>query len=219
MSDAMQSSEVAEIEGNPMFVDEDDMIKKRAFTIPPEKLIYLAKRFLVSGGGFGGDPNLLSEDFKFVGPVVGPLSKEGFLQAIGSVDIKKGFPDFDPQFHNFQVDPFEGNRVWYIARGRGTNTGPLPPFALEATGTGKSVVNPPQACSLSFNEKGLVTKYTIGYVIDRDVGNTGGLGGLYGILQAIGRPLPFPEAQPWQMSPQYKLFQMFAEFASIAGKR
>jgi len=39
------------------------------------------------------------------------------------------------------------------------------------------------------------------------VGNTGGLGGLYGVLYAIGRPLPFPEAQPWKKSPQYALFQ------------
>ena len=44
-------------------------------------------------------------------------------------------------------------------------------------------------------------------MIDRDVGNTGGLGGLYGVLYAIGKPLPFPEAQPWQISRRYQLFQ------------
>ena len=31
------------------------------------------------------------------------------------------------------------------------------------------------------------------YVMDRDIGTTGGLGGLYGVLHAIGRGLPFPE--------------------------
>ena len=129
---------------------------------------------------------------------VGPLGKDEFLNAIGSVDMETAFPDFQGEFYNFQVDPFEGNRVWYVARGRGTNTGPLLPFARVPTG--KSLVNPPQACSLTFDESGLVTKYTIGYIMDRSVGNTGGLGGLYGVLYAIGKPLPFPEARPWKMS-------------------
>lgn len=131
--------------------------------------------------------------------------KAEFVKAISSVDIVTGFPDFTGEFYGFSVDPLEGDRVWYTARGRGTNTGPLPPFAAEATG--RSLVNPPQACSLTFDASGFVTKYTIGYVMDRDVGNTGGLGGLYGIMYAIGKPLPFPEAQPWKISWQYNLFQ------------
>ena len=68
-----------------------------------------------------------------------------------------------------------------MAGGRGTNTGPLPPFAPIATG--KSLVNPPQACSLTFDEQGKVIKYTIGYVIDRDVGNTGGAPGRVGEMR------------------------------------
>lgn len=108
------------------------------------------------------------------------------------MDISGAFPDFKPEFYGFHVDPLQPNRVWYVAKGEGTNTGPLPPFA--STATNKKVVNPPQMCSLTFDElTGLVTKYTIGYVVDREVGNTGGLGGLYGLLYAIGRGLPFPE--------------------------
>jgi len=37
------------------------------------------------------------------------------------------------------------------------------------------------------HDTGLITKYTIGYVTDRNVGNTGGLGGLYGIVFALGK--------------------------------
>ena len=69
--------------------------------------------------------------------------KTEFVKAISSVDIVTGFPDFTGEFYGFSVDPLEGDRVWYTARGRGTNTGPLPPFAAEATG--RSLVNPPQA--------------------------------------------------------------------------
>ena len=195
-----------------MFVDEAGMLASAAFAISPDELIEKTKTFLASRGGFGADPALMADSFQFAGPVVGPLSKEAFVSAIGSVDIKGGFPDFQGEFYGFHVDPFEANRVWYTARGRGTNTGPLPPFA--PTATGREVVNPPQACSLTFNEDGLVTKYTIGYVMDRHVGNTGGLGGLYGIMYAIGKPLPFPEARPWKMSKRYRLFNALGNFLS-----
>ncbi|KAL7532037.1 hypothetical protein ACHAWF_003993 [Thalassiosira exigua] len=175
---------------------------------PPEELIYIAKKFLKTSNGLGGDPDMLHPKFRFEGPVVGPLSKDAFVKAIGSVDFAEAFPNWTPQFYGFHVDPLEEgqDRVWYTARGYGANEGPLPPFAPVATGT--RVVNPPQVCSLTIDhETGLVTRYTIGYVVDRSVGNTGGLGGLYGILYALGRPLPFPEAQPWKKSWQYDLFQ------------
>jgi hypothetical protein len=202
---------------NAIFVDEEAMLAKANFPLPPEKLISLAKGFLASRGGFGADPDLMADNFEFAGPVVGPLSKAAFVSAISSVDIDKGFPDFNPEFYGFRVDPFEGNRVWYTARGRGTNTGPLPPFANEPTG--RSLVNPPQACSLTFDENGLATKYTIGYVTDRAVGNTGGLGGLYGIMYAIGKPLPFPEAHPWRMSKRYRAFNALGNLvAKLANK-
>lgn len=205
-----------EAEASSIFIDESAALEAAGFALPPDDLIQLAKRFLVSRGGFGADAELLSEEFQFVGPVVGPLSKSAFLDAIGQVDVQAGFPDFNPQFYGFQVDPLEGNRVWYVARGTGTNTGAFPPFATSPTG--KTLVNPPQACSLTFDARGFVTKYTIGVVMDRQVGNTGGLGGLYGILYAIGKPLPFPEAQPWQMSKRYQLFQAFGNLVARLGK-
>jgi hypothetical protein len=45
--------------------------------------------------------------------------------------------------------------------------------------TGTEVVCPPQTLSLTFNEAGKVVKYTGGYVMDKTVGNSGGLGGEY----------------------------------------
>ena len=46
---------------------------------------------------------------------------------------------------------------------------------------------------MRFNERGECTQLTVGYVMDKQLGNTGGLGGVYGILYAIGYGLPFPE--------------------------
>ena len=194
---------------SPMFINESEELSKRpASALSQQEMILISKRFLVSSGGLGGDPAMLSQSFTFEGPVVGPLGKEEFVKAIGSVDFNAAFPDFTSEFYGFHVDPFEGNRVWYTARGKGKNTGALIPFVPEKSGTGKMVVNPPQVCSLTIDHStGLISKYTIGYVVDRTVGNTGGLGGLYGILYALGRPLPFPEANPWKKSMQYNLFQ------------
>mmetsp|Transcript_2041 Transcript_2041/g.4807 ORF Transcript_2041/g.4807 Transcript_2041/m.4807 type:complete len:257 (+) Transcript_2041:100-870(+) len=195
----------ADILNDPMFIQPQSDKSS-------EELINIAKRFLFTSKGLGGDPDMLASSFQFEGPVVGPLSKDAFVTAIGSVDFDTAFPNWTPQFYGFFVDPLEveeegsSNRVWYTAKGYGRNDGPLLPFAPEATG--KMVENPPQVCSLTIDkESGLITRYTIGYVTDRSVGNTGGLGGLYGILYALGKPLPFPEAQPWKMSWQYSFFQ------------
>merc|ERR1712196_247533 len=88
-------------------------------------------------------PELLAEDFQFVGPVVGPLPKANFLKALVSFDIASAFPDANPEFHHFRVDPFDPRRVWTTARGYGTNTGKSS-NALLSTPTGKKYVNPPQ---------------------------------------------------------------------------
>ena len=199
----------AEVISDPMFIE--------PVTAPPSgidnskspgELITIAKRFLLTSKGLGGDPDMLAETFQFEGPVVGPLSKEAFVKAIGSVDFDTAFPNWTPEFYGFHIDPTEElqNRVWYTAKGYGKNEGPLLPFAPEATGI--TVENPPQVCSITIDhESGLITKYTIGYVTERTIGNTGGLGGLYGILYALGKPLPFPEANPWKQSWQYAFFQ------------
>jgi hypothetical protein len=42
--------------------------------------------------------------------------------------------------------------------------------------------------------------------MDKRIGNTGGVGGIFGIFYAIGYGLPFPEAKPWKMSKRYRIF-------------
>jgi len=200
----VSESELEVIEASSMFINLPE--NTSADVLPPKTLINIAKRFLLRSKGIGGDAELLSDAFVFEGPVVGPFGKQTFLDAIAQVDFDLGFPDWKGEFYNFQVDVFEPERVWYLAKGEGTNTGPFPTKDLPATN--KKIVNPPQICSLTIDSKtGLIKKYTIGYVADRNIGNTGGLGGLYGIMYAIGRPLPFPEANPWKPSLPYVLFQ------------
>ena len=190
------------IESSPIFLSAPVTSDK---ILPPETLINIAKRFLVDSNGVGGNGKFMSDDFIFEAPVVGPFGKVQFLDAIGGVDFDAGFPDWKGEFYNFQIDPFNPERVWYMAKGEGTNTGPFPNKDLAPTN--KKVINPPQICSLTIDSStGLIDKYTIGYVADKSIGNTGGLGGIYGILYGVGRPLPFPEANPWKPSLAYSFF-------------
>jgi hypothetical protein len=195
-------------------VDEAAMIAAAGFPIGPEDLIQRAKDVLRNG--IANSADYLADDFQFIGPVVGPLKKEPFVKAIQGFDLGCGFPDMKTNYHGFFVDPFEPNRVWFFSRTTGTHTGTLA-GRIEPTGT--EVACPPQAQSLTFNEKGEVTKITVGVVMDRTVGNTGGLGGVFGLFNAVGSPLPFPEAQPWKMSKRYRFFNWIGRLVASAQQK
>ena len=184
-----------------MISDEPDA---GSFAIPPDQLISLAKAFTsaqIAGtaDGSNGGSDWFASDFRFVAPVVGPFDKELFIDSLKGFDLKTAFPTLSSNYHHWRVDPFEPNRVWYSIKYTGTNDGPV----LGRPATGRRVDSPVQAHSVTFNEKGEVTKFTIGYVLDKETGNTGGLGGVFGLFYAIGYALPFPEAQPFSPSPLY----------------
>jgi len=73
--------------------------------------------------------------------------------------------------------------------------------------TQKTVVHTPQAFSVSYDQEGRVYKFTGGYPVDKTVGNAGGLGGVLGIIYALGGKLPLgPEARPWKPSMQWEAY-------------
>jgi hypothetical protein len=117
------------------------------------------------------------------------------------------FPDMDNHFHNIHVDPFEPNRVWWFTRATATHMGPL----LGKPATGKRLVLPPQANSFTFNEEGKITQVTAGYVMDRRIGNTGGLGGVFGYFWGTGNPLPIPECQPHRKSLRFRMLGLIGK--------
>lgn len=115
----------------------------------------------------------------------------------------------DNQFHGIRVDCFEPNRVWWFTRSKATHTGPL----LGNAPTNKKLVLPPQANSFTFNDEGKITQVTVGYVMDRRVGNTGGLGGAFAYFYGTGNPLPIPECQPYKKSIRFRLFSLLGKLA------
>eukprot|EP00186_Timspurckia_oligopyrenoides_P005034 CAMPEP_0182441792 /NCGR_PEP_ID=MMETSP1172-20130603/791_1 /TAXON_ID=708627 /ORGANISM="Timspurckia oligopyrenoides, Strain CCMP3278" /LENGTH=196 /DNA_ID=CAMNT_0024636327 /DNA_START=234 /DNA_END=824 /DNA_ORIENTATION=- len=174
------------------------MFSSSTFPIAPESLIQLARNVMESEFGTkpGYNPDeLLSSDFQFVAPIIGPLCKDEFIKIFGSFKLRDALPDLKQDLM-FIVDPVEPNRVWFITRGGGTHSGPLRLAPNQVIlPTNKKVMNPPQASSLLFDENGKCYTLTAGYTMDKRIGNTDGLGALFGILKAIGKPFPVREAQ------------------------
>merc|ERR1712046_112988 len=198
------------------FVDEAAMLEASTFPISPEDLVLKTKTFLLKAAQGEYDATQFAENFEFTGPVVGPLGKEELLTALASFDLKEAIPNLSGNFHHFRVDPFDPSRVWFTSFATGTHTGKL---AGRIEATGKEIRSPPQQCSLIFNEEGKILQYTIGYVMDRRVGNTGGLGGVFGIFYGVGSPLPFPEANPWKKSKRYRFFNLIGRVAQMLSKK
>merc|ERR1712086_896095 len=47
----------------------------------------------------------------------------------------------------------------------------------------------------------------------------GGLGGIFGPAYALGKPLPFPEANPWKPSKRYRALMLVGQLASWLQKK
>lgn len=153
------------------------------------------------------DGDVLTDDFRFVGPVVGPVGKAELIDALRRFDVNTAFPQGSAIIHGHYVDPTRPNRVVGLTGFDGVQEAPM---LMGAENIGKRVVAPPQVWSMTFAEDGRICKITAGVVMDREEGNTGGVGGLFGLLVGIGKPLPFPEARPYKRSWQFRLFSLLS---------
>lgn len=212
-----ENTPVAAIDAS-LFFDEAVALAELNFPLSEAELETKAKEFLSANQGVDR-PELLAPEFTFMGPVVGGssgLDRGSYLEAVGGFKIKDSFPDLNPRFHHFRADPLDAGRIWFTSVASGTDDGT---GFLGNKPTGKSFMTPPQACSLKFNEEGEAIKYTIGHVMERSLGNTGGLGGIFGPAYAIGKPLPFPEAQPYKPSKRFRLLNLVGRIATRLKKR
>ena len=166
------------------FVNEASLLSTSTFPISPPALVARAKECLRLGAGVE-DPSILAQDFEFCAPFVGPIGKDEYVGALKSFDLLTAFPDMDQQYYNIHCDPFDHDRVWWSTRPTATHTGNL--FGKEPTGNRLEL--PPQTNSFKFTEAGLIKEMTVGYVLDRRQGNTGGLGGAFGEFEGGGARL------------------------------
>jgi len=174
---------------------------------------------LISNEFGGTNPDLLSDDFQFIFPVVGPLTKSQFIEAFSDFKVREAFPTSQANFYNFHVDPLEPNRIWFMARGKYEHLGTLKIGPSGYPATGKKICLPPQCFSMSFDEDNRCYKLTGGYCVDRSVGDSNGLGGMFGIVNALGGSLPLPEARPWKRSLMWEALTLRAPQIAMDWKK
>lgn len=193
------------------FLDEDLLLAESSFPIKADDLMVRAKEVLSPaisiGTKDGGE--CLAEDFEFVAAIIGPIGKKAYLDALGSFKLEDAF-DISANFFGMSVDPIQPNRVWFFNRVEGIHTGEF----RGAAPTGKKINYPPQTLHLDFNADGKIKEFGF-YTVDRRQGNTGGLGGAFGFMYGVGKPLPIPECQPYKPSKRFRLLN----FIGIIGQK
>jgi len=105
-------------------LDTSAMLAKSTFKIKPAQLISRCKEVIDKNIGLD-DANDLADDFTFQFPVIGPLTKDQYIKAVKGFELKTVFPNLNPGFCDFRVDPFEPNRVWFTVNFDAVHSGHL----------------------------------------------------------------------------------------------
>jgi hypothetical protein len=196
-------------------VDVEAAYAASSFPIAPNDLIIRAKEVMGPDLQIGmmDEGACLADDFVFCAAVVGPIPKKDYIGALATFKLEDSF-DINPNFFGWNVDPMQTNRVWFTGRSVSKHTGTF--AGVEATG--KELIMPPQHFHLDFNEEGLVKEIGF-YTVDRQQGNTGGLGGAFGYFYGVGKPLPIREGKPFKPSFRYKLVMLLGELGKKFQKK
>jgi hypothetical protein len=177
-----------------------------AFDPSPAGLIRQAKRVLSSDLGLQ-DPSLLDDaKFRWIGPVVDqPLGKTDYLAAGRFFDLRSAFPDYDYRSYDFRVDEDDPTTVRFTCRVTGTMRGELRLRSGILPPTGKRMICPPEAMSLTFDLRtGNVVKMCTGFCLDRQVGNTDGTTGVMAAATVAGQPM-----SDWDLYPPASVVARF----------
>ena len=199
----------------PDEVNLDAALAKSTFPHTPDDLVSRAKEVLSPDIGIGtkDDGACLAGDFEFVAAVVGPISKEEYLNALNGFKLEESF-DIQQNMFGFTVDPMQTNRVWWfdrqVARQISSFMG-VQPISNE-------LILPPQLFHMDFNEEMKVKEFGF-YTVDRRQGNTGGLGGAFGYFYGVGKPLPIRECQPFKPSFRFRMLGLLGKLGKKFAKK
>lgn len=186
-----------------------------SFPIAPNDLVERAKEVLSPNIGIGTKDSgaCLADDFEFVAAVVGPISKDEYLNALNGFKLEDSF-DIQQNVFGFTVDPMQTNRVWWFDRQIAKQISSF----MGAEPKSNELTLPPQLFHMDFNEDGKVKEFGF-YTVDRRQGNTGGLGGAFGYFYGVGKPLPIRECQPFKPSFRFRMLGLIGKIGRKLSKK
>eukprot|EP00554_Chaetoceros_debilis_P016589 CAMPEP_0194126628 /NCGR_PEP_ID=MMETSP0150-20130528/60091_1 /TAXON_ID=122233 /ORGANISM="Chaetoceros debilis, Strain MM31A-1" /LENGTH=675 /DNA_ID=CAMNT_0038820501 /DNA_START=31 /DNA_END=2055 /DNA_ORIENTATION=- len=175
------------------------------------KLLFNRARAIIASDFGLSDPSILSDDFEWICPdivLTGILNKDEYLAAVNFFNLRLTFPDLDYRAHDFRIDPNANDyslTVRFTARTVGTMRGELRLRDEIIPPNGLRMVCPPEAISMTFDRKtGKLKKLCSGFVMDRLIGNTGGLCGVQGAATVAGSP-----PSEWEIYPPTAVVERF----------
>ena len=146
----------------------DNTSMRKLSPIPNSVMKQLAKGVYNSQYGVK-DTTQLSSKFSCCGQYDGPLNKDTYLnnqRKVFSGDFDKCFAVEDSKFEYTRIDPYEPNRVWADSLIIAKHIGKF----MDQDATGITWESAPEAVSFTFDDNGLCTRVTYGYVMDPTVG-------------------------------------------------
>lgn len=161
-----------------------------AFRPDQEGLVRQAKKLLATDFGLQ-DPTLLDDDFVAISAYEDTaLAKTEFLVAGNFFDVRTAFPDLDYRAYDFRVDVNDENCLRMTCRTTGTMRGPLQLRGEILEPTGNFMKCPPECVSMFFDkDSGKLKKLLYpGFIMDRQIGNTGGTTGVLAAATIGGKP-------------------------------
>lgn len=151
----------------------------------------LAAKFVLNEGFYNRpSPDMMSTDFVWFGPIVGPLCKTDFLGTLGVFKVYEATSEADTALSDFSQDPRDANRYWATRYFKGKHTGPLSTGAQDLPATGNQIDIGPESVSVTFDADDKVEKFTGGYITDVRDNPSGPLGAGFALMKCIGGLVP-----------------------------
>lgn len=146
-----------------------------------------------------GVESMISEEFVFKTPEIGPVSKDDFINLMNyyeynGLDLGSAIPDLTVSYEGWHQDPHDPWRIWAVARYSGTHTGTA---RLPGSGLTLSPKDPseqvkfttgPELQSFKWTHSKKLIFLTVGYIGDQYTGSGQGHGSLEGLLISMGLP-------------------------------
>ena len=147
-----------------------------------------------------GVESMISEDFVFTSPEIGPVSKLDYITLMNyyqynGLDLGSAIPDLTVSYEGWHQDPHDPWRIWTVARYSGTHMGTawLPGSGLKLSpqtkeSEQKRFTTGPELQSFKWTPSKKLIFQTVGYIGDEITGSGQSHGSIHGLMVSMGLP-------------------------------